>query len=153
VRRLLAVLSAALLLGAVPVAAEEAGGPVEPPEIQECPGQQERVGVDGLSGEIDTPSIITGDGFSMKTLRLDLQAPQGARAAVTVTIDWGIRANDYDLSVNGTTSMGLQPLDDAIETVTVNVANCGLITISVEEWLAPVFVDTINLEVDVRPLG
>jgi hypothetical protein len=148
--RLLAVLSALLLAAALPAGATTLDESTEP-EVQVCPSG-EKLTPEGFSGQIETPSLITGDGFTATTFRLDLDAPAGSRADVDVTISWGLRTNDYDLAVNGETSLGLQPVADAVENVTVRVTNCGFVNVTVEEFVAPLFVDTIDLEITVRPL-
>jgi hypothetical protein len=171
--RLLAVLSALLLLAALPAGAldqapsepsdpqpAEGGGesPIAVGEGEEvkvdpivvCAGSQPLIGPEGLSEVIETPSLVLGDGQTVLTYRVDLHAPAGTRADVDVRISWGVPTNDYDLAVNGATSLALQPLAPPEEAVSVVVSNCGLLSITVEEFVAPVFVDTITLDVDVR---
>lgn len=165
--RLLAILSALLLIAVVPASAVSLNdvtapdGEVlseeepEPPANEVCTGSQDLLTVDGFSGDIETPSIILNSGSTVTTFRVDLETPvtsPAARAAVDVTISWGVPTNDYDLDVNGESSAALQPLDPATENVTVSVANCGIVSIDVFEFLAPAAVDTISLEVKVRKI-
>jgi hypothetical protein len=144
--RLTALLSALLLLAAIPAGAQT---DPEPEPNRECTGSGTALTAEGLTTTIATPSLVTGD--TLEQFRLDLAAPasENARASVTVTMTWGVPTNDYDLDVNGQTSVGLQPLDAAEETVTVAVGNCGTVDVRAYEFLAPVLVDTVTLDIRV----
>jgi hypothetical protein len=160
VRRVLAGTAIAVLaLTALPAFADsdpDAEPAPEPAPLAECalPAGTERLTVDGVTGTIDTPSLV-GEESTSRVFVLDLAGlPVGTTGAADVTMTWGVPANDYDLDVNGVTSENYQPFDDAVETAgTAARPHCSRITVTAIDFLAPVVVDTLSIDVKVRTVA
>ncbi len=107
----------------------------------------------------DSKVEVVGDGETFEytsmgedsvTFRIDPTTDERGRVNATVTLTWDIPVNDYDLDVNGETSIGLQPVNEAREQVTVSASGrCKTVTAS---W-APFLVatpDNLTLTVTVN---
>lgn len=154
-RRILGGVAATVLaLTAVPALAAEAE-PETPELLTECAVADgvERLTVDGFQGTVGTPSFLVGNETESVDFVLDLAGlPVGTTGSIDATMTWGVVANDYDLEVLagrfGGISENYQPFDDAVENVfAAGLPHCQNLTASAVDFLGPVVVDTLNLDV------
>ena len=143
---------AVLALTCLPAVADDEEPSDEPVLNQAC---APRTGtdvliVDGFEGDIETPLPPLGE--TSRTFVLDLVGlAEGTRATADVLMSWGIPTNDFDLNVNGTDSFNLQPVDPAEENVFVSgLRHCSTVTVTATNFVAPVVVDTLALDITVR---
>ena len=146
-RRLGLALTAMLLLGVVPAAADDV--------LIECANAQdlEVITRAGLGSDIGTPSFLIGDETVYKNFLVDLSpVPEGstrADAVINTTMTWDVPANDYDLLMS--TSFGsvqtedYQPIDPPVEYASLRAKHCEVIEIGALDYLAPAAVDSIAL--------
>jgi hypothetical protein len=138
-RRLLLI--ALVAAGAVTSPASAEGG-------CENAGGLEVISAEGGSASITTPSELVANPVESKEFLVDLG--EATTAELTVSMTWGIAANDYDLAVtsnsSGGASDGYQPFDPVIETVKVSLGTCEIVIVDVIDYLAPVFIDEIALD-------
>ena len=159
-RFLLPLTAAALLVTAVPAAAEHEGEPH--PVYVECDAPAAGVTVvkpADFAGTVEAP-LLKGDTTS-QTFQLDLSPNATAlnKASVSADIDWTLAANDWDLFVYDAgggelgASEGLQPLDAPAESAPAGkLLHCSEFSVEVLNFQAvgvPEAVDTINLRVTV----
>jgi hypothetical protein len=153
-RSLLRTALAALLLlaVAVPASAQTTEGPLR---LEPCTQTGDRL-VPGEPVEVSVDGPTALDEALVLTYVLDLSGQQVAddqdmkrTARVNADMSWLVAANDYDLDVNGTASEGYQPLDDAVESVSVaNRQHCSTVRVTVINFLAT-GLDPIDLTLSV----
>ncbi len=107
--------------------------------------------LDGFSGLVTAPNGFTDSASTDLYFTVDL-GPD-AYADTTGTIDgelsWTVVANDYDLTVGGNASENYQPIDPAVENASASVAHCEIVSVSAIDFLAPVTVEDLQLDVSV----
>jgi hypothetical protein len=107
--------------------------------------------VDGFEGTIETP--LPPLGTTERSFVVDLAGlPVGTTAGVDTVMSWAVPTNDFDLDVGGESSVGLQPVDPAEESATVvGKRHCTVVTVTATNFAAAVVVDTLALDLAVRP--
>jgi hypothetical protein len=152
-RTLLLALSALLVLGMVPAAAEEEPTAEEEVELVECdnPDDLEVITREGLASDIATPSAFVGNQTEFKEFLLDLSpATADTVGTVTTTMTWGVPTNDYDLSVyssrGSAATEAFQPFDEAVEQASIPARHCDVFEVGAIDFLAPVVVDSLSLD-------
>ncbi len=158
-RALVGAAVAVLALTCLPAFADETvpTDPEAPAVLAECalPAGSERLTVDGFTGTIATPSALVGNERESRVFTLDLAGlAEGSTGSIEATMTWLVPANDYDLDVlagrSSGTSENFQPFDPNTESVFAGgVAHCAKVTISAIDFLAPVVVDTLDLQATV----
>jgi hypothetical protein len=157
-RPLLLALSALLVLGMVPAAAQSADSQEEPAveeevELVECdnPDGLEVITRDGLASDIATPSSFAGNETEFKEFLLDLSpATAETVGTVTTTMTWSVPTNDYDLSVyssrGSAATEAFQPFDAPVEQASIPARHCDMFEVGAIDFLAPVVVDSLSLD-------
>jgi hypothetical protein len=122
------------------------------PKICEVPGYASSLTLEGFSELVTAPDATLGDGEKNDLyfiVDLGPDAYEDTRGSVTGELSWTIVTNDYDLAVGGSSSAQLQPLAAPVETASASVAHCQLVTVSTIDFLAPLALEELQLDLTV----